>query len=222
MAFSSLLTLTGVWLAVCIAPGPDVVQVMRVASRSVRAGLWCTAGITVGIAVWLTASLAGMSALIAARPGLLGLLQLFGGLFLAWIGLQSIRSGVRERRAPSHIVSTEGSAPVPVAEVEMPVLTAGSSFRLGLYTNLSNPKALVFFGAVFAQFIRPEMSIAWTFAVGIWLLALSTAWFVIVTFIVRGFSTWLAKYSPLIDVLAGVIFIILGAVMVYEGIVHLL
>lgn len=218
MAFASLLTLTGVWLAVCIAPGPDVVQVMRVASRSVRAGLWCTAGITVGIAVWLTASLAGMSALIAAHPGLLGLLQLFGGLFLAWMGTQSLRSGVRARRAPSHIVATEDSPAAPVADTEMPA----HAFRLGLYTNLSNPKALVFFGAVFAQFIRPEMSIAWTFAVGIWLLALSTAWFVVVTFIVRGFSTWLAKYSPLIDVLAGVIFIILGAVMVYEGIVHLL
>ena len=218
MAFASLLTLTGVWLAVCIAPGPDIVQVMRVASRSVRAGLWCTAGITAGIAVWLTASLAGMSALIAAHPGLLGLLQLFGGLFLAWMGTQSVRSGVRARRAPSHIVATEDSPVAPVADTEMPA----HAFRLGLYTNLSNPKALVFFGAVFAQFIRPEMSIAWTFAVGIWLLALSTAWFVIVTFIVRGFSTWLAKYSPLIDVLAGVIFIILGAVMVYEGIVHLL
>ena len=218
MAFASLLTLTGVWLAVCIAPGPDVVQVMRVASRSVRAGLWCTAGITAGIAVWLTASLAGMSALIAAHPGLLGLLQLFGGLFLAWMGTQSVRSGVRARRAPSHIVATEDALAVPVADTEMPA----HAFRLGLYTNLSNPKALVFFGAVFAQFIRPEMSIAWTFAVGIWLLALSTAWFVVVTFIVRGFSTWLAKYSPLIDVLAGVIFIILGAVMVYEGIVHLL
>lgn len=218
MAFASLLTLTGVWLAVCIAPGPDIVQVMRVASRSVHAGLWCTAGITAGIAVWLTASLAGMSALIAAHPGLLGLLQLFGGLFLAWMGTQSVRSGVRARRAPSHIVATEDSPAAPVADTEMPA----HAFRLGLYTNLSNPKALVFFGAVFAQFIRPEMSIAWTFAVGIWLLALSTAWFVVVTFIVRGFSTWLAKYSPLIDVLAGVIFIILGAVMVYEGIVHLL
>lgn len=218
MAFASLLTLTGVWLAVCIAPGPDIVQVMRVASRSVRAGLWCTAGITAGIAVWLTASLAGMSALIAAHPGLLGLLQLFGGLFLAWMGTQSVRSGVRARRAASHIVATEDSPAAPVADTEMPA----HAFRLGLYTNLSNPKALVFFGAVFAQFIRPEMSIAWTFAVGIWLLALSTAWFVVVTFIVRGFSNWLAKYSPLIDVLAGVIFIILGAVMVYEGIVHLL
>lgn len=218
MAFASLLTLTGVWLAVCIAPGPDIVQVMRVASRSVRAGLWCTAGITAGIAVWLTASLAGTSALIAAHPGLLGVLQLLGGIFLAWMGIQSVRSGVRARRAPSHIVATEDALAVPVADTEMPA----HAFRLGLYTNLSNPKALVFFGAVFAQFIRPEMSIAWTFAVGIWLLALSTAWFVVVTFIVRGFSTWLAKYSPLIDVLAGVIFIILGAVMVYEGIVHLL
>jgi threonine/homoserine/homoserine lactone efflux protein len=92
---------------------------------------------------------------------------------------------------------------------------------LGLYTNLSNPKALVFFGAVFAQFIRPEISIAWIFAVGIILLVISGAWSVIVTLIVRTFSTWLAKYSPLIDIIAGVIFILLGIVMVYEGIIQL-
>lgn len=201
---------------------------MRVASRSVRAGLWCTAGITAGIAVWLTASLAGMSALIAARPSLLGILQLFGGAFLIWMGIQSVRSGLSARRAPSRVVGTEDSAPtaeppeeVAAAQTKLPVLTAGRSFRLGLYTNLSNPKALVFFGAVFAQFIRPEISIAWTFAVGIILLVISGTWFVIVTLIVRTFSTWLAKYSPLIDIIAGVIFILLGIVMVYEGIIQL-
>ncbi|MGP5603253.1 LysE family translocator [Corynebacterium casei] len=227
MTFASLLTLIGVWFAVCIAPGPDVVQVMRVASRSVRAGLWCTAGITAGIAVWLTASLAGMSALIAARTSLLGILQLFGGAFLIWMGIQSVRSGFSARRAPSRVVGTENSAPTAeppeaaaAAPTKLPVLTAGRSFRLGLYTNLSNPKALVFFGAVFAQFIRPEISIAWTFAVGIILLVISGTWFVIVTLIVRIFSTWLAKYSPLIDIIAGVIFILLGIVMVYEGIIQ--
>lgn len=65
------------------------------------------------------------------------------------------------------------------------------------------------------------MSIAWTFAVGIILLVISGAWFVIVTLIVRTFSTWMAKYSPLIDIIAGVIFIWLGIVMVYEGIIQL-
>lgn len=79
----------------------------------------------------------------------------------------------------------------------------------------------MFFGAVFAQFIRPEMSIAWTFGIGILLLVLSAAWFSIVTLIVRTISTWLAKYSPWIDIAAGAIFILLGIVMVYEGIIQL-
>lgn len=220
------MTLVGVWIALCIAPGPDVVQVMRVASRSTRAGLWCTAGINAGIAVWLTASLAGMSALIAAHPSLLGILQLAGGLFLVWMGILSVRSGFSARRQPAHVVATEDSAPKAEPpeshkESKLPELTASRSFRFGLYTNLSNPKAVVFFGAVFAQFIRPEMSIAWTFGIGILLLVLSAAWFSIVTLIVRSFSTWLAKYSPWIDIAAGVIFILLGIVMVYEGIIQL-
>lgn len=161
-----------------------------------------------------------MSALIATKPSLLGLLQVFGGLFLAWMGVQSVRSGFAARRAPAHVVGTEDFEPTN-AETKLPELTDARSFRLGLFTNLSNPKALVFFGAVFAQFIRPEMSVAWTFAVGIILLVLSTAWFVLVSLIVRSFSTWLVKYSPWIDIAAGVIFVLLGIVMVYEGILQL-
>ncbi|WP_325168570.1 LysE family transporter [Corynebacterium macginleyi] len=46
-----------------------------------------------------------------------------------------------------------------------------------MVTNLSNPKALVFFGPVFAQFIRPDMSTTWTIAVAVILVAMSVTWF---------------------------------------------
>lgn len=73
MTISSLLTLMGIWLAALVSPGPDIVQVIRVAPRSTRAGLMCAVGVFSGTVFWIVASLAGLSALIAARPSVLSI-----------------------------------------------------------------------------------------------------------------------------------------------------
>lgn len=110
MTISSLLTLMGIWLAALVSPGPDIVQVIRVAPRSTRAGLLCAVGVFSGTVFWIVASLAGLSALITARPGVLSILQLLGGLFLLYMGVSSLRGAhprarwtrktMRTRRGP--------------------------------------------------------------------------------------------------------------------------
>ena len=110
MTISSLLTLMGIWLAALVSPGPDIVQVIRVAPRSTRAGLLCAVGVFSGTVFWIVASLAGLSALITARPGVLSILQLLGGLFLLYMGVLSLRSGLAARRAPAREVDTDDYA----------------------------------------------------------------------------------------------------------------
>ncbi|WP_325167974.1 LysE family transporter [Corynebacterium macginleyi] len=68
-----------------------------------------------------------------------------------------------------------------------------------MVTNLSNPKVLVFFGPVFAQFIRPNMSTTWTIAVAVILVAMSVTWFSFLALIVRTASRWIAHHSGAID-----------------------
>lgn len=238
MSGAALVTLLGVWVAMIVAPGPDVVQIIRVAPRSTRAGIMCALGICTGIVVWLTASLAGLSALIAARPSLLGLLQLVGGGFLLWMAYGSIRSGLAQRRSAlnsarstsqdsaENAVESAGSfdeehieQAVSTGDVED--ITAGRAYKLGLLTNLSNPKALVFFGAVFAQFIRPDMGLEWTVFIAIILTVVSVAWFSTFALIVRAAARFLTKYSAHLDIGSGLIFGALGCVMIYEGILTL-
>lgn len=238
MSGAALVTLLGVWVAMIVAPGPDVVQIIRVAPRSTRAGIMCALGICTGIVVWLTASLAGLSALIAARPSLLGLLQLVGGGFLLWMAYGSIRSGLAQRRSAlnsarstsqdsaENAVESAGSfdeehieQAVSTGDVED--ITAGRAYKLGLLTNLSNPKALVFFGAVFAQFIHPDMGLEWTVFIAILLTVVSVAWFSTFALIVRAAARFLTKYSAHLDIGSGLIFGALGCVMIYEGILAL-
>ncbi|PCC82991.1 threonine transporter [Corynebacterium accolens] len=234
MTLAALVSLLGVWVAMIVAPGPDVVQVIRVAPRSTRAGIMCALGICTGIVVWLTASLAGLSALIAARPSLLGLLQLVGGGFLLWMAYGSIRSGLTQRRSALNSArstsqdSAESAGSFDEEHIEQAVstgdvedITAGRAYKLGMLTNLSNPKALVFFGAVFAQFIHPDMGLEWTVFIAILLTVVSVAWFSTFALIVRAAARFLTKYSAHLDIGSGLIFGALGCVMIYEGILAL-
>lgn len=56
------------------------------------------------------------------------------------------------------VVDTEDYTEQAIAAGSIDDMTGWRAYKLGAVTNLSNPKALVFFGAVFAQFIRPDMS----------------------------------------------------------------
>lgn len=189
--------------------------------RATRAGLMCALGVCSGTVFWVTASLAGLSAVIAARPSVLGALQLIGGLFLIYMGVSSVRSGFASRRAPTVVVGTEEYTEQAIAAGSINDMTGWRAYKLGVVTNLSNPKALVFFGAVFAQFIRPDMSPTWTVAVAVILLAMSLTWFSTIAFIVRAASRWIAHHSAAIDIVSGLIFAVLGLVMAVEGIIEL-
>lgn len=231
MTFAALTAFIGVWATMIVAPGPDVVQIIRTAPRGARQGVACAVGIVTGIAVWVTASLAGISALIAARPSMLAVLQVFGGAFLIWMGIASIRGGLSARRAQARDVTqipgdnASASADAIDAAVDAGTvddLTTARAYRLGLATNLSNPKALIFFGAVFAQFIKPDMSLGWTFLIAAIMLVMALAWFTGFALLVRAGARFVAKQSANIDILAGVIFSVLGVVMIVEGLQLLL
>ena len=119
------------------------------------------------------------------------------------------------------VAGTENYTEQAIAAGSINDMTGWRAYKLGAVTNLSNPKALVFFGAVFAQFIRPDMSPTWTVAVAVILVAMSVTWFSTFALIVRAASRWIAHHSAAIDIVSGLIFAVLGLVMAVEGIIEL-
>ncbi|AIT61968.1 LysE family translocator [Corynebacterium doosanense] len=201
-AFASLLA---IWIPTIIAPGPDTVQILRLSMKSRRAGVLCALGISTAIAIWIAASLLGLSALVNAYPAVLRVLQIVGGCYLVYMGVQSIRSGLRQR----------GSVVTHAPGVDV---SAGQAFRIGLWTNLSNPKAVLFFGAIFAQFIRPGMGAGWAFAIFATLVALAIVVFTAMALGVNAASRFLGRAAPYIDIVAGVVFLCVAVWMIYEGV----
>lgn len=199
-AFAALL---GVWLAAIASPGPDVVQIIRVGSRDRVAGMACAAGIMVGNTAWILASLLGLSALVQAAPRVLAVLQVVGGAYLLYMGVGALRAA--------------RAAPVGAAVPAAPQLTPRRAFGLGVATNLANPKALLFFAAVFAQFVRPDMGWQWMAAIAVTLIVTGTAWFVGFAAAVRALARPIQRYGAVIDAVTGAIFAALAVWMLWEG-----
>ncbi len=157
----AFLTLLG-----AISPGPAVLMSARTGlTEGFRTGAMLAAGIGVGAVFWAAAAMFGLNLVFQAVPGLLVTLKIAGGAYLVWIGWKLWKS------APEPL-ATADARPVP--------RTALSAFRLGLVTQLTNPKPVILLGAIFLGTIPPGTPLWVNAALLAVLFVNETAWNIIV------------------------------------------
>lgn len=128
-----------------VSPGPNVLVVTQTAaSETRRAGVCAALGIAAGAALMSSAALAGLSVVLTQFAWLHAALRLVGGAYLIYLGAKLWRGA----GAPAAALSGATANGVPQ--------TDWRAFRLGLATNLTNPKALLFYGSVFAALFAPD------------------------------------------------------------------
>ncbi|MFQ6548969.1 LysE family translocator [Aestuariibius sp. 2305UL40-4] len=134
MTLSALLTLAGLQALIAMSPGPaGVLTIKTAAAEGVKSGLLLSLGLALAIIVWAAGAMAGLSLIFEIAPYLQTALRLIGAAFLIWIGISLWRK------------ASEPMPEISAAHVKSPVALV----RLGLLTNLANPKALAYFAAVF-------------------------------------------------------------------------
>lgn len=160
---------------------------------------WATiAGTCTGLLVWSLAAAAGLSAVLLANPTAFAVLRAAGGVVLVALGISSLRTMLRLRRA------MEPDPPAP----------ARRAYLAGLGVNLGNPKAGVFALAFIPQFIAPPGPVFATAVLLGLLWALTTAaWYVVfVAAVDRGRSiVSRPAVRTGLHALTGVVLIALGA-----------
>jgi threonine/homoserine/homoserine lactone efflux protein len=134
-----------------ITPGPNSLLVLtHGALHGHRKTLFTVAGGATGFVVLIALSMLGIGALLKASVHALLVLKLVGGAYLVWLGIQLWRA------PPIHLRPEAGQA----------TRTRGSTmFRQGLLTAVSNPKALLFYGAFLPQFIDPARDLLTQFII---------------------------------------------------------
>lgn len=183
-----------------MSPGPDFAMVTRQTLAHGRgAGLWTAWGIAAGIIFHVAYGLFGLGWLIEKFPLLLDLLRYTGAAFLLYMGWGALRA---------QPVNVQESKPdrTPAAR---------ENFRIGVLTNLLNPKATMFFVALFAAVITTQTPVWLRLSLGAWIVVTTGAWFsfVAVTLGHPRVREKLTAYAHWIDRVMGAILIALALLM---------
>lgn len=129
------------WLAVVPTPGPNVLMVTHVAvTRRPAHVVFAILGNLAGIGLLASLALVGWAAMLAAFPWLRLGVNLFGGLYLMWVGTTLLR---RARKGGPQSASTATEAGDTQAHYRRTAV-------LGFVTALSNAQAILFITSIFA------------------------------------------------------------------------
>ena len=143
------LTFVAASTALLLIPGPTVLLVLSYAlSKGRTVAVASAAGVAAGDLVAMTASLAGLGALVLASATAFTVLKWAGALYLIWLGIKLIRS------APSKGLQAPSSQ-----------VSAQSVFCNAAAVTALNPKSIAFFIAFVPQFVRPDTPLIPQFAI---------------------------------------------------------
>jgi len=141
MSLETYLLYLGV-LAAFFATPPDTSQLLIISNslrHGLRRSLATVAGDLSANALQMTLAAFGLTAVIAASADALWVVKWLGVAYLVWIGLK--------------LMLSRGGAEALVEARH------GRLFRQGFVTSSANPYAVVFFGALFPQFIDPSLPV---------------------------------------------------------------
>jgi threonine efflux protein len=129
-----LISVFAIFIPALILPGPDFVAVVRSSmTRGTRSGLLTTLGVSLGLCLYATLSLLGLSAILVKVQWLTWAVRVLGGGYLIFLGIRLLMARPQ------------------LIEVDQAMRPAGSrAILFGFLVTLTNPKAIVLFASVFA------------------------------------------------------------------------
>jgi len=149
VTLSAFLIFVGLVVFAAISPGPAVIMSARTGlTEGMRTGFLLSLGIGAGAVVWASAAMFGLNLLFAVAPALLWLLKLGGAAYLIWMAWHLWR---------------DARQPIATGPDRAPPRSGASAFRLGLFTQLANPKPAVMFSAIFLGTV-PQGTPGWIYA----------------------------------------------------------
>ncbi len=151
-----------------VIPGADFAMVLRQAiAHDRRAALFTSAGIATSILVHGSYTLLGIGVIVGQSLLVFNIIKWVGAAYLVWLAISALRS----------------PAPKPPAEGDLGAAKRGdfAAFALGFLTNLLNPKAVLFFLALFTTLVSAhtggDIKVIYVLCMSIMLFA----WFALVS-----------------------------------------
>ena len=201
MFITQLLTVAAVHLLAVMSPGPDFAMVTRnslIYSRKIA--IYTSLGIALGISIHVAYSLLGIGFVISKSILLFSIIKYIGAAYLLYIGYKSLRA------KPDKLSSQEN------AVIATKNISARSALWTGFLTNVLNPKATLFFLALFTQVIDPHTPKSIQLFYGFEMMFITFVWFSIVAFLFSNslIKAKVTKFQHYIERVTGAVLIGLG------------
>ncbi len=197
LLFISFLTAT---LIIVASPGPSCALASAQAVRhGPQAAVICVAGDALGSVVHIVIAVASLQVLISLADVILPWLQMAGGLFIVYLAMRAFRSA---NSAADHKLLTPGR----------------SAFLSGFFACVTNPKAIVFFVALFPGFISPAHAILPQILVyGLIFISLDAASIIGYALLARYLVNHTIAPRIDIDTLSGLGLLGIGILLIFKG-----
>ena len=136
LTLHGLLVFIGAELIFSLTPGPTVMLISAYGFKGgFRDALAAIAGTQTGNTLWYVICVTGLGALVTASPLLFHVIKLAGAAYLVWLGLSALW---KSRHAQPEAMGPK---------------LKGKPYLQATLTQMGNPKAILFFGAIVPQFL---------------------------------------------------------------------
>jgi threonine/homoserine/homoserine lactone efflux protein len=202
-------------LGATVSPGPAfIIGIRNAIIHGKGVGIATGLGLGSGVAVHIFIVFTGIAVLITQSEFLYNAIKYAGAAYLAYIGMKCLYSsyvGFNESSKTGVKIQTQGV---------LREKTYGQAFVEGFATNVLNPKAILFFSAVFSQFITVNTSVFMMGALGVTSVTIEAGWYILVSVLLtnRNIQSRFLSITHWIDLLFGVLILFLALQLVFHSI----
>lgn len=201
MTLSNWLLYLAAVLVLTVTPGPSVLMCVSTSvNLGVRKALVASLGSTTAIVGIMTLSALGLGTALAASETLFTAIKWLGAAYLAYLGITSLCAPAADIAVSDAVASS----------------TSKRLFGQGFLVGASNPKALLFFGALFPQFIDAQAPQAPQFLVlGATFIFFELGWLTVYALSASKAKRWLQqpRRAQLFNRATGAVFLLAAALL---------
>ena len=190
--------------AICLigamSPGPSMALIIRNSIKYGRiSGILFSLGHAIGIGIYATVSVLGLQFILINNLFLFNAIQFCGSVFLLILGILFLRN-------TAHNLSLKNEQ------------KNVNSFMQGFAISILNPKILIWFAAIFSQFIEISSTNFVKLAMVLIASSIDGLWYIILTIVVTGFGLkqFLEHNTNIIQKISGVILISISIIILYK------
>jgi len=190
--------------AICLigamSPGPSMALIIRNSIKYGRiSGILFSLGHAIGIGIYATVSVLGLQFILINNLFLFNAIQFCGSVFLLILGILFLRD-------TAHNFSLENEQ------------KNVNSFMQGFAISILNPKILIWFAAIFSQFIEISSTNFVKLAMVLIASSIDGLWYIILTIVVTGFGLkqFLEHNTNIIQKISGVVLISISIIILHK------